>query len=639
MDRISRKCIPKKIASPISTGDRGGAFERRVQASRLLAMCLGLSCAGVPKGFEIVSLQFQGRLFGHNTDDLIISSHCPDTGRTATVRMQMKRTLTPNSEEFKEAVGLAWLDFIDQFFNKELDEIQIVFDSSSLNSMRGVAEVISFARSSLTQAAWMQKVNAEKFSNESNRKAYLAMELAVKSYGSESFSDELFHSFVKSLRILGETLDSDKSAGTECQKQLIFQQLPLLDTDAVWAKLVSVCTELNGVAGEIALSNLVLYMPDLVTDFGVARLLRKALGVSTEKEIVKIKEDPYYKELSNRLSPLEPTAICGTLPASLITEKQEFAGEILSKAIRKTNESQGRIEYVGASPISRATPKPTPKLKQITNYSIGQIFESWFDNYEYTPESEQRFVITEFQCELFAANIDTGEFLEERVETTARAIIVVSIGKDPLLEREYRLLVSGHGHDELELLWQFAFNVPKQKGYFVRMKKFTSSHYVGDYLRKNLIAYEKVLAKVSDGWKPVVRFGLPGKKGGRYHEDVALISNIPRDDQVLEMHRRIKVINFVLNLADKYKIPLRLSDAAFEKLLTEELMEAAVHELAAVCTPYPPADYRSAVYVQDENWEICMIVKPFFIGFKKFNLNPSCVKTPMLQQPIDINQQ
>lgn len=627
MDRISRKYIPKKIASPISTGDRGGAFERRVQASRLLAMCLGLSCAGVPKGFEIVSLQFQGRLFGHNTDDLIISSLCPDTGRTATVRMQMKRTLTPNSEEFKEAVGLAWLDFIDPFSNQELDEIQIVFDSSSLSSMKGVVEVINFARASLTHSVWLQKVNAEKFSNEKNRRAYFAMECAVKSYGAESFSDGLFHGFVKSLRILGETLDSDKSAGVEYQKQLISQQLPLLDKDAVWAKIVLACTELNGVAGEVALSNLDLYLSELVTDFGVARLLRKALGASVEKEIVKIKQDPYYKELSSRLSSLNPTAMCGPLFASLMTEKQDFAGEILSQAIRKTNESQGRVEYGGASPISRATPKPIPKLKQITNSSIGQILESWFDDYEYIPESEQRFVITDFQCEFFAADFDAGELLEERVETIARAVIVASIGKDPLLEREYRLVVSGHGHDELELLWQFTFNVSKQKGYFVRMKKFTSSHYVGDYLRKNLIAYEKVLSKISDGWKPVVRFGLHGKKGGRYHEDVALISNIPRDDQLQEMHRRIKVINFVLNLADKYKIQLRLSDAAFDKLLTEELMAAAVHELAAVCIPYPPADYRSVVYVQDENWEICMIVKPFFIGFKRFNLNPSCVKS------------
>ncbi|MCO7574237.1 hypothetical protein NJH78_30040 [Pseudomonas chlororaphis] len=617
MDQISSKCIPKKIASPISTGDRGGAFERRVQASRLLAMCLGLSCAGVPKGFEIVSLQFQGRLFGHNTDDLIIYSLCPDTGRTATVRMQMKRTLTPNSEEFKEAVGLAWLDFIDPFFNKELDEIQIVFDSSSLSSMRGVAEVISFARSSLTQAAWLQKINTEKFSNERNRKAYFAMEFAVKSYDSESFSDEMFHSFVKSLRILGETSDSDKAAGIECQKQLIFQQLPLLDTDAVWARLVTVCTELNGVAGEIALSNLDLYMSELVTDFGVARLLRKALGVSAEKEILKIKQDPYYKELSSRLSSLKPTAMCGELPASLMTEKQEFAGEILSQAIRKTNEDQGRVEHDGISPILRATPKSAPKLKQLTNYSVGQILESWFDDYEYIPESEQHFVITELQCELFAANLETGELSEERVETTARAYIVASIGKNPLLEREYRLLVSGHGHDELELLWQFAFNLPKQKGYFVRMKKFTSSHYVGDYLRKNLIAYEKVLAKILGGWKPVVRLGLLGKNGDRYHGDVAPISNIPQDDQLLEMHRRIKVINLVLNLAEKHKIPLRLSDAAFDKLLTEELMATAVHELATACTPYPPADYRSAAYVQDENWEICMVVKPFFIGFKK----------------------
>ena len=617
----------KQVASPASTGDRGGAFERRVQASRLLAMCLGLSCSGVPKGFEIESLQFQGRLFGHNTDDLIIFSLCSETGRTATVRMQMKRTLAPNSEEFKEAVGLAWLDFIKPSFNKELDEIQIVFDSSSLGSMKGVIEVINFARASLTKEAWLQRVNAEKFSNEKNRKAYLAIECAVKSYDSASVSDEEFHSFVKSLRLLGETLDSDEAAGVESQKQLISQQVPLLDADTVWARLVTVCIELNGVAGEVALNNLDLYMPELVTEFGVARLLRRALKTSTDGEVLKIKQDSYYNELSRRLLPLKPAAMYSALSASLITEKQEFVGEKLSEAIRRVRGNQGGAEQDVIPEILRAPAKRVSALKKLTSDTVAQILGAWFEDYVYVPESKDRLIIQEFQCELFAANFETGELSKERLETTAHALIVVSTGKNPLLEREYMLLVWGHGHDELEILWQFSFNFPKQKGYFIRRKKFISSSYIGSYLRENLIAYEKVLEKISTGWKPVVRLGLPGKNDDRYHRDVALISNVPKNEELLEMYRRIKVINLVLGLAEKHEIPLRISDAAFDKLMTEELITTAVHELASYCTPYPPANYRSAAYAQGENWEICMVVNSFFIGFKKLTR-----KTPVVSR-------
>ena len=68
------------MASPVSTGDRGGSFERRVQAVRLLAMCLGLQCPGARDGFVITRLLFQGRVFDHDTDDLIIDIWHPVTG-------------------------------------------------------------------------------------------------------------------------------------------------------------------------------------------------------------------------------------------------------------------------------------------------------------------------------------------------------------------------------------------------------------------------------------------------------------------------------------------------------------------------------------------------------------------------------
>ncbi|MCF5349690.1 hypothetical protein GIW08_28445, partial [Pseudomonas simiae] len=295
----------KQVASPSSTGDRGGAFERRVQASRLLAMCLGLPCAGVPTGYSIQKLQFQGRVLGHNTDDLIITSVCARTGENAIVRMQMKRTLTPSSNDFKEAVGLAWLDFVDPSFNKDLDQIQIVFDSSSLSQMKGAQQIVAFARSTLTHDVWKTKVNTKNFSNEKNRKAYDAMERAVKSYALHAFSDDRFHDFVKSIEFLGETLDSDNSAGTNFQKQLIFQQLPRLDKNMVWARLVMVCTELNGVAGEIALSTLCSYIPELVDDFGIARLLMKVLATTNESEFLEIKKHEFYEKLQKRMSPLQ----------------------------------------------------------------------------------------------------------------------------------------------------------------------------------------------------------------------------------------------------------------------------------------------------------------------------------------------
>lgn len=129
-----------------------------------------------------------------------------------------------------------------------------------------------------------------------------------------------------------------------------------------------------------------------------------------------------------------------------------------------------------------------------------------------------------------------------------------------------------------------------------------------------------MLDKILAGWKPVVRLGMLGKKEERFHNDLGLISNIPRNDELLEMSRRIKVINLILNLAEKNGIHLRFSDAAFDKMLTEELIVTAVQDLVNACTPRLPNPYRSVAYVRGEDWEICMIVKNFFIGFQKLKI-------------------
>ena len=88
-----RKSGAKQIANPSSTGGAGNVFETRVQASRLLAMCLGIPILGKTEG-RVIELRFQARIHGHHTDDLVCV-HEDDAGECSRVLMQMKRTLKP----------------------------------------------------------------------------------------------------------------------------------------------------------------------------------------------------------------------------------------------------------------------------------------------------------------------------------------------------------------------------------------------------------------------------------------------------------------------------------------------------------------------------------------------------------------
>lgn len=289
----------KKVASPISTGGRGGAFEQRVQAVRLLAMCLGIPCAGLREGFVIVGLLFQGRGFDHNTDDLVVHAVSQSTGQKATVRMQMKRSLTATANDvFTEAVGLAWLDFIKPTFQRGLDDNLIVYHVSSSSSMEGAVEVVRLALASLSHESWYTRVHSEGLSNARNRTAYAAIKAAADQYNEATVRDEDLRQFALHLKFVPHDLDSDRTQEAGYQKQFIAQALPSRDSGAVWSQLLSVCAELNGTAGEIDLSSASAHLGELAQEFHTAKLIRESVRAYQMGTI------PVSQERASELTPL-----------------------------------------------------------------------------------------------------------------------------------------------------------------------------------------------------------------------------------------------------------------------------------------------------------------------------------------------
>ena len=289
----------KKVASPISTGGRGGAFEQRVQAVRLLAMCLGIPCAGLREGFVIVGLLFQGRGFDHNTDDLVVHAASLSAGQKATIRMQMKRSLKATANDvFTEAVGLAWLDFIKPTFQRGLDDNLIVYHVSSSSSMEGAVEVVRLALASLSHESWYIRVHSEGLSNARNRTAYAAIKAAAEQYNEAAVSDEDLRQFALHLKFVPHDLDSDRTQEAGYQKQFIAQALPSRDTGAVWSQLLSLCAELNGTAGEIDLSSASVHLGELAREFHTAKLIRESVRAYQMGTI------PVSQERASELTPL-----------------------------------------------------------------------------------------------------------------------------------------------------------------------------------------------------------------------------------------------------------------------------------------------------------------------------------------------
>jgi tetratricopeptide (TPR) repeat protein len=270
----------KNVAPASATGSPGVAFEHRVQAQRLLALCLAsTNCSYIPSGFRVVELTFQARPHGHNTDDLVCAVE-NDFGSTAKVRMQMKRTLSPADSDFEEAVGLAWMDFVSGEFRRDSDRFVIAYDVTSSHTMSGAAEVARVAAGSTSAASWHMKVTAAGVSNDAKRKALLKIQAAVDLYQNAAVPLDELYEFLRHVDFAHHDLDSDTTEAVALQRSLIdiaFHAARVLPIpgELAWSKLVTACVELNGRGGEVSLKNVSTFIgSDLHVRFAAVRQMR-----------------------------------------------------------------------------------------------------------------------------------------------------------------------------------------------------------------------------------------------------------------------------------------------------------------------------------------------------------------------------
>lgn len=269
----------KKVAPSSATGGKGYRFENRVQATKLLAMCIGCPTAGLPDDSRVVELRFQARVHGRFTDDLVCTVE-NSRGQRSRALMQMKSGLTArkSSADFTQAVGNAWLDFQSDDFAKDADVLLIVHEMGTKAQMRGADAAATLARSSLTSVDWLQKLVDPGAGNDAKRTAYALIKAAVDLYAKYDCSPDELHIFLAHVHFLAHDLDSDTTA--ECKYHLHQIQTaapghPVRhNPPLVWSKLVTACMELNEQAGAVDLLNLKDFIgSELGSWFGVHRSL------------------------------------------------------------------------------------------------------------------------------------------------------------------------------------------------------------------------------------------------------------------------------------------------------------------------------------------------------------------------------
>lgn len=250
----------KKQSNPASTGGSGTSFENRVQATRLLSMCLGSSPPGAQDG-RIVALQFQARIHGHHTDDLVCHIQSND-GRRFRTLLQMKRTLAAREKDksFAECVTAAWTDYQSEGFIRGQDAIFFVYDTVSTAAMKGAATICAWARLSATPEEFLHKVAAESFSNQANRNALAAIRKIADKCAERTIDNQELFDFVKHLNCLHHDLDQDNTAEHSTHLTWIQQAAAMVGERAnsheIWSSLVTACVSANAAAATVNFDNL-----------------------------------------------------------------------------------------------------------------------------------------------------------------------------------------------------------------------------------------------------------------------------------------------------------------------------------------------------------------------------------------------
>ncbi|HLP47359.1 MAG TPA: hypothetical protein VK469_15515 [Candidatus Kapabacteria bacterium] len=104
----------KQQSNSFSTGGGGPNFETRVQAAFAVLMLTGGNAPYLPS-WPVQKIKLQGKYAGYNTDDFIVFTKDPNTGKEAKLLAQVKHTIdiTESSEVFSEVIQAAWKDFTD----------------------------------------------------------------------------------------------------------------------------------------------------------------------------------------------------------------------------------------------------------------------------------------------------------------------------------------------------------------------------------------------------------------------------------------------------------------------------------------------------------------------------------------------
>lgn len=220
-------------------------------------MVTGGHAPGLP-AWPIVEVELQRKLYGYDTDDLIVSVENPANRERSRLICQVKHRVKVQkvNSDFAEAMSAAWRDFNNQeLFNEGHDLLALVTGPLTDTDTHVMHWLTTHARHSSNEADFFRRVKEFNFGpgEREERLDVIRYHLSAAN-GGDTVSDDRLFAFMKSFRMLGLDLNDDDGI----VRSLVLSHLSLDGVSVpllLWGGIVNEVLSRKSVAGAFTLEN------------------------------------------------------------------------------------------------------------------------------------------------------------------------------------------------------------------------------------------------------------------------------------------------------------------------------------------------------------------------------------------------
>lgn len=339
-DKSHKEQDLKAQSNPFATGGGGVNFETRVQSAFVILMLTGQR-APCLSSWPIEKIKLQGRYEGFATDDFIIYTKT-NTEDEAKLLAQIKHSvaITEGNDTFGEVIQSAWKDFNDSsIFNCDTDSIALITGPLSAIDIENVRPLMEWARYSLNEEEFIQKVNTAKFSSAAKIAKLNVFKTHLKKANKDiDVTDKQLWLFLKKFYLLGYDLDVESGVTLSLLNSLINQNTTG-DSSFLWPKIIDIVQYANQNSGTLSMANIPIEVSSLFNtkdNSQIAKDIKKLKehgnyiieGIHSDIGGINIRRSEYFGQLlecidTSKLIILTGERGCGK--SSLVKEFAEYA--------------------------------------------------------------------------------------------------------------------------------------------------------------------------------------------------------------------------------------------------------------------------------------------------------------------------